>query len=148
MRRAYQRYPLDKPHPAFKGQSDILVPELLVRVGTGHVRTPRFPAVVDSGSPYCMFKAEVGELVGIRVEKGIEHVIGGIIHGPQEPIYFHRVKVYIEMDWVIDVLAGFVKKLGVTGILGRNGFFDNFHVHFDHSAYPPTLEVRKIEKVQ
>jgi len=51
------------------------------------------------------------------------------------------------MDWVIEVMAGFVRKLGVLGILGRNGFFDNFHVHFDHSCYPPVVEIKKIEKV-
>ena len=123
-------------------------PMLTVRVEKAHVRTPRFPAVVDSGSPYCMFKVEVGNFIGIDVPSGIEDRVGGIIYGSVEPIYFHKVKIYIEMDWVIEVMAGFVKKLAVPGILGRSGFFDNFHVHFDHSTDPPEIGIKKIEKVQ
>ena len=107
----------------------------------------RLDAVVDSGSPYCMFQAGVGEYIGIDVPKGVEHVIGGIISDPREPIYFHKVKLYVELDWVVEVMAGFVKKLAVTGILGRNGFFDSFTVLFDHSKHPPEMEVQKIELV-
>ncbi len=120
----------------------------MVRVGKGHARTPRFLAVIDSGSPYCMFQAEVGELVGLEVDKGEEDVVGGIIRGLQEPIYFHKVKIYVEMDWIIEVMAGFVKKLQVPGVLGRNGFFENFYIYFDHASHPPTVEVKKIEKIQ
>jgi hypothetical protein len=118
-----------------------------VRVGWSHVQTPRFPAVVDSGSPYCMFRADVGEYLGMDVARGIQHVIGGIISDPTEPIYFHKVKIYVESDWVIEVMAGFVKKLSVTGILGRNGFFENFYVTLDHSKRPPELEIARIELV-
>ena len=39
---------------------------------------------------------------------------------PLEPVFFHRVKIYIELDWIIEVTAGFCKKLAVAGILGRN----------------------------
>lgn len=98
MRKPYTRFPLDNPHPAFKGEKAIWEPRLMVRVGKGHARTPRFLAVIDSGSPYCMFQAEVGELVGLEVDKGEEDVVGGIIRGLQEPIYFHKVKIYVEMD--------------------------------------------------
>jgi len=65
-----------------------------------------------------------------------------------EPALFHKVKIYVESDWIIEVMVGFCKKLSVAGILGRNGFFDNFHVHFDHSSSPPVLEVSKIATIQ
>lgn len=87
-------------------------------------------------------------MIGLELTSGVESRVGGIIRGPDDPIYFHKVKIYIEMDWVIEVMAGFVKKLQVPGILGRNGFFDNFHVKFDQSANPPAVEVTKIEKIQ
>ncbi|MGH9714098.1 MAG: hypothetical protein ACRD5M_12445 [Candidatus Acidiferrales bacterium] len=148
MRKQYTRFPLDTPHPAFKGEKSVYEPRLMVRVGTGHATTPRFLAVIDSGSPFCMFQAEVCELIGLELTSGVESRVGGIIRGPDDPIYFHKVKIYIEMDWVIEVMAGFVKKLQVPGILGRNGFFDNFHVKFDQSANPPAVEVTKIEKIQ
>jgi hypothetical protein len=120
----------------------------MVRVGRGHTTTPRFLAVIDSGSPFCMFQAEVAELLGIQVNTGAESKVGGIIRGPEDPIYFHRVKIYVEADWIIDVMAGFVKKLQVPGILGRNGFFDNFYVKFDQSSSPPIVEVTRIERLQ
>jgi len=66
----------------------------------------------------------------------------------REPIFFHKINLYAESDWVIPVRAGFMKKLHTHGILGRDGFFDNFHVHFDHSGSPPIVEIKKIDKVQ
>jgi len=93
-----------------------------------------------------MFRAEFADLLGLNLESGGESEVGGIIAGPKERIWFHKVRLYVEADWIIDVVAGFVKKLGTAGILGRNGFFDNFHVHFDHSCSPPLVEVIKIEK--
>src|ERR1700693_5402938 len=121
---------------------------LSVRVGHGHNQTPSFFAVVDSGSPWCLFKSDVAAILGIDWQKGIEESIGGITQTTPEPVYFHRVKIYVESDWIVDVMAGFCKKLAVTGILGRNGFFENFYVKFDHSLKPPELEINKIEKIQ
>ena len=148
MKKKYTGLPLDTPNSAFKNENTIWTPMLNVRVGWRHKQTPRFPAVVDSGSPYCLFKASVGGYLGIDVANGIESTIYGISHGMSEPVYFHRVRVFVEADWVIDVMAGFVKKLSVAGILGRNGFFDHFKVNFDHSAIPPIVEVEKIPTVQ
>jgi hypothetical protein len=121
---------------------------LHVRVGHNHKQTPRIQAIVDSGSPYCLFKSDVGQYLGIDIEKGIEAPISGISQGMQEPAFFHRVKIYVEADWVITVTAGFCKKLSVPALLGRNGFFDSFYIRFDHSANPPIFELSKIEKVQ
>jgi len=95
-----------------------------------------------------MFKREIGEAIGIDVVKDPQETVGGIIQGIREPIYFHKVKIYIEADWVIEIMAGFVGKLVVNGILGRNGFFDNFHVRFDHSGLAPQFEISKIERLQ
>jgi hypothetical protein len=110
--------------------------------------TARFTSVVDSGSPFCFFRADIGKSLGIDVESGIEYQIGGVIGGVRDTAYFHKVKVYVETAWLIEVKAGFMQRLSVPGILGRNGFFDNFHVRFDHSCQPPEVEVSKIEKVQ
>lgn len=120
---------------------------LNVRLGVGfNKKTPVFPAVVDSGSPHCIFRADVASFLGINVTAGIESAMGGVIAGIQEPIYYHHVKIYVENNWIIDVLAGFMKKLSVTGILGRNGFFDNFTVTFDQTSIPSTVEINRIER--
>lgn len=119
-----------------------------IRVGWGHEKTPRFDAVLDSGSPYCLFRFGVGEYLGIDILRGKESVIGGISEGMQEPVYFHKVKIWVEENWIIEVIAGFVKKLSYTGILGRSGFFDNFYVRFDHTANPPAFEFERIPQIQ
>jgi len=149
LRKPYTRFPVDNPGPALKGEKSIWEPMLLVRLALGRrAATPRFRAVVDSGSPFCIFKADIAQLLGIDFEKGEQDNIGGIIAGPREPIYFHNVNIYVETDWMIPVRAGFMKKLHANGILGRNGFFDNFHVHFDHSVFPSVVEIKRIEKPQ
>lgn len=149
LRKSYTRIPLETSSQASKGEKAIWVPLLMVHLGSSrHANTPRFHAVVDSGSPYCMFRSDIGESIGIEVKKGTQEHVGGIIQDPPEPIYFHRVKIYVESDWVIEVTAGFVKKLSVNGILGRNGFFDNFRVRFDHSELPPAVEIEKIQRLQ
>ena len=94
------------------------------------------------------FKASVGEYLGMDVTKGIESMIYGLSQGMSDPVYFHKVRIFVEADWIIDVTAGFARKLAVAGILGRNGFFDHFKVHFDQSAVPPIVEIEKIERVQ
>jgi hypothetical protein len=91
---------------------------------------------------------DVGEYLGIDVKKGIEDTIGGLSQGMREPVYYHKVRLFVEADWIIDITAGFIKKLTVAGILGRNGFFDNFRVRFDHSQHPPIFEIERIDKVQ
>jgi hypothetical protein len=148
MRKKYTRFPLDRPSAAFKGETAAWMPLVSVRIGHGHKQTPRFPAVVDSGSSWCLFKSDVASYLGIDWQNGIEESIGGITQTTPEPVYFHKVKIYVEADWIIEVMAGFCKKLAVTGILGRNGFFDSFHVQFDHSTKPPEFEITRIERVQ
>ncbi|MBZ5694367.1 MAG: hypothetical protein LAN36_03295 [Acidobacteriia bacterium] len=148
MKKKYMRLPLDKPAAAFKNETGLWMPLVNIRVGHDHRQSPRFPAVVDSGSPWCLFKADVAAYLGIDYQSGIEDMIGGITQTTPEPVYFHKVRIFVETDWIIDVMAGFCKKLSVTGILGRNGFFDNFCVRFDHSTKPQEMEITKIEKIQ
>ncbi len=124
------------------------IPYLAVRLGAGMQRTPTFPALVDSGSPYCLFAASVGEFMGLDVASGVREEIYGMSADVHEPAYFHRLKLFVETDWVIEVNAGFVKGLSVGGILGRTGFFDQFRVCFDQSRLPPFLELTRIEKPQ
>lgn len=61
-------------------------------------------------------------------------------------MYLHRVTLYVEEHWTFTVRAGFVRKLRVPGILGRDGFFDHFLVQFDQSQKPPLVHLEKIER--
>ncbi len=121
---------------------------LQVRLRYRHTQSQRIYAVVDSGSPYTLFKFEVATLVGLEPTKNPAFVddIGGIIVGLRDPVYFHNIDLDFEAGWRISVLAGFVRKMGVSAILGRNGFFDNFKITFDHSTDPPSFDIERITK--
>ena len=149
MIKSYMGFPMEPSHPAFKDEETAWMPILYVRVGMGRdLWSPRFGAVVDSGSPWCIFPTALADYLGIKVTDGIESTVGGILKPDREPIYFHTVKIQVESNWNITVKAGFTKKLAWQGILGRNGFFDNFSVRFDHSVKPPQLHIEKIEFIQ
>ena len=102
----------------------------------------RFEAAVDSGSPYCYFHGSIGEAVGLNVERGIRGKLGGAVEGKTIPVYFHDIKVHVAGE-ILKVTAGFCFGLSVSGILGRNGFFDKFAVTFHQYAIPPILEIVK-----
>jgi hypothetical protein len=88
----------------------------------------------------------LADYLGIELEKGEKGEIGGILTGSREPRYFHKVTLFVEDHWTFSVRAGFVRKLSVPGILGRDGFFDHFLVQFDHSGKPPVVHLEKIER--
>lgn len=102
------------------------------------------PAFVDSGSPYCLFHSTLADYLHINLRSGAEAELGGVISEHKEPLYFHKVNLMIENRLMIEVFAGFSKKLSVVARLGRAGFFDCFYVRFDHSKSPPEFEIEKI----
>lgn len=136
------------PHPAFKDQEFTWLPVLPVRLIYKHSPpSHRVEAIVDSGSPYCLFHASLCKSLGIkRVEDGIEDVLKGVVGGKDEsPMYFHKVKVLVGAS-DFETMAGFSWGLAVGGLLGRRGFFENFLVKFDCSTYPPQLDIEKLHR--
>jgi hypothetical protein len=94
-----------------------------------------------------LFHSAVADFLKIDLKSGAESVLGGVIDAQREPLYFHRVNITIENHFVLEVLAGFSKKMSVAAILGRGGFFDRFYVRFDHSTSPPQFEIEKIDLI-
>jgi hypothetical protein len=108
-----------------------------------HTRSNRIEAVVDSGSPWCLFHADVGRHVGVDIEGGIEDSLGGVIGGSFGKVYFHKVKLCLP-GTIMELVAGFSKELSVAGILGRSGFFDNYIIQFDPSSTPPGFDMQRV----
>ena len=98
---------------------------------------------MDSGSPWCLFHADIGSAIGLDVTKGIEHPLGGVVGGSRGKSFFHKVKLCLP-GTIINVTAGFSGQLSVAGILGRTGFFDNYTVTFDPCSDPPGLEIERV----
>jgi len=44
------------------------VPDVALEYGPA--RSPRLEAIVDSGSPWCLFHAEIGRFLNVPVEQG------------------------------------------------------------------------------
>ena len=91
----------------------------------------RYEALVDSGSDRCIFSAEIGELLDIDITATdkVMHV-GGVVAGQRRPIYMHPVEIQIGDDRApsFEVQVGFMPDFSKSGhgLLGRNGFFDQF----------------------
>jgi hypothetical protein len=147
LRKTYTAVPIDKPNP-ITGELKYWIPYLLVRLGKGHSisRAPIF-AIVDTGSPYCIFRSDQALAIGIRdITTGEMGEIGSVKKGVKDKCYFHKIKLYIETFGPIEIKAGFSENLSVPALLGRYGFFDHFFVRFDHSGNPPALELDRIER--
>ncbi len=89
----------------------------------------KFPSVIDSGADFCVFPAQLGELIGIDIEKGKKLLTYGV--GGKDILNFHHVKVIVIMEnqpWEFSCFAGFSRKMNHKGVglLGRQGFFNLF----------------------
>jgi len=140
----YKLYPIT-PIPAFPSQNTIWRPVLNVLILYNRKRSKVFEAIVDTGSPYSLFNAQIGETLGMDVRGGIEGPLSGVIGGAKGSVYYHNVRLYAAGEY-LDIRAGFSYELSVSALLGQNGFFDNFIVTFDNTTNPPCFEVNRIQR--
>lgn len=146
MKKSYTGFPIVQTNPAFAGDTTMWIPMLRVRCMHQHQMMPPILAVVDSGSPYCLFRTEIADFLHIDLTNAPKGSMGGVIGGPQDTTYFHKIGLQIENNWTFEVMGAFMKKLAVPAILGRKGFFDKFLVAFDQSKSPHEFEITKIER--
>ncbi|KKT80636.1 MAG: hypothetical protein UW78_C0030G0002 [Candidatus Azambacteria bacterium GW2011_GWA1_44_9] len=100
-------------------------------------------ALVDSGADFCIFDAQIGELLGINITKGERREVWGIT-GVGQSYYVHLVEIKVG-GWSYKIKVGFlpeIAKLGY-GVLGQRGFFDIFVVKFDLLKEEIELKVRR-----
>ncbi len=89
-----------------------------------------FDAFVDSGASYSIFKAEIGDILGLEMEKGNKILIT-VGDGSLIVVYIHRLIIQIG-DEVFEAEIGFSKQLGIGfNIIGRKDIFERFKVCFD-----------------
>ncbi len=79
--------------------------------------------IVDSGSDFNLFPAEIGEVVGISIKNGEKAAHKGI-GDFKITAYRHTVTIYLE-DYKFHTEVNFSYEHKVP-ILGRYGFFDRF----------------------
>jgi hypothetical protein len=145
----YHRLPITPPYSAFKGDAEEWYPMLFVRLSKKHAKpSARFSAVLDTGSSFCLFRADLGQSIGIDVLAGTRQTIGGVVPGARADVYFHRLTLYVESNWIVEINAGFIENFQWGALLGRRGFFDQFDVKFKHSVNPPVFEIERIPAIQ
>jgi hypothetical protein len=119
-------------------------PILPVQIIHNHATSKRFEAIVDTGSDYCLFDANIGALLGIKIVSGPVGPVGGIIPGSRGKVYFHNVKLVVGAD-IVEIKAGFSWDI-TENVLGFFGFFTNFNVTLNTVFEPPCFDIERIQK--
>jgi len=84
----------------------------------------------------------LGKAIGLNIEKGEEDQTIGV-SGKPTTIYLHSVSLYVPGGHILRIRAAFTEELPMAGILGRNGFFENFKVLFDPSGTTAGFEIER-----
>lgn len=109
-----------------KGKPSIVLRPLIdIQVNYKHGQMIGLTALVDSGSDYNLFPADICRVLGINPTKGLPIRIKGIGDAPPIEAYRHfGIKIFFE-SLTIETFADFSLAHNQT-ILGQKGFFDQF----------------------
>lgn len=122
--------------PAAGDLSGVFAKEVLKPLITVVLRRQDWKAklfsLVDSGADACLFPKGIADLLDIDVKSG--HRINFMGMGAYStPFYFREIEILLG-EYRVKTKVGFStsQNIGVSGILGQQGFFDNFIISFDH----------------
>lgn len=113
-----------------KYRSDLLRPVIPIEIIYKNKSVP-YEVLIDSGADFCIFDAQIADILGVPLEDGELFEVAGIT-GEKEPIYFHNLVIKVG-GWDYNIKAAFLRKIGPYGygVVGQKGFFDKFVVKFD-----------------
>ena len=118
--------------PPFPHRYSIIRP--IIRTVIYHKeKSEKYLVLIDSGADYCIFHAQLGEILDIDVKSGKKTDFFGI-GGVKQEAYFHSIILKVG-GWKYDCYAGFsydIEKLPY-GLLGQAGFFNLFVICFDYT---------------
>lgn len=141
MKFSYLKFPLPE-RSEFFGHS-ILRPVIPMRIKVG-MNEIQYQALVDSGADFCIFDAEVGEMLGLDVRAGSELRFSGVQGYFSSRAYLHPVTLVIG-GHPYQATVGFSYDIGRqgSGIFGQKGFFDQFAVKFEFPKESIELNEKK-----
>ena len=89
-----------------------------------------FNVYIDTGTSFCLFPANVAEILDIPLEKGdVKKVVLG--DGNTLTVYIHHLPISLAGKEFMAPI-GFSKGLGINfAIIGRKGIFENFIICFN-----------------
>jgi hypothetical protein len=95
-----------------------------------------YEVLVDSGADLCLFHADIGEAIGLDIEKGKPREVFGV--GGKVSVYYLHPITLVVGGWEYDIEAGFMPAVSGRsmpyGLVGQKGFFEFFKVTFDHAS--------------
>lgn len=113
--------------PTLKWISRPLIPIIII----GPTGSWEGHGLIDSGADRCLFNVEIAKQIGIDPLESSTEDFSGIEGGKiSAKISKVRLKI-IGIDQEIELNVGFVDSLGVSVILGEDGFFDKFRIKFE-----------------
>lgn len=96
-----------------------------------------FFALVDSGATISIFRTEVAESLGIKVDNGKETYLGGV--GGRIKGYVHKVDTEVAGKKFLCPIVFSYEYLVSFNLLGRAAFFKNFKITFEENKNHLTL---------
>ena len=145
LRIAYRVFPLDSTRTGTPQSDSFWLPVIPIRLVLGD-RAVRVEGIVDSGSHCCLFHWDVGELLGLDVGGGVRDTVSGALRSTQSEVFYHRLRMDVGSER-LSVRAGFTRDALQPGLLGRDGFFDQFRVTFNPETTPAGMEIERVRKV-
>lgn len=130
LRLSYKTFPA-KPIEPFPNRTSVTRPVVDILL-LFDKKSVKYSALIDSGADYCIFHAEMADLLGLEVKKGEKLTFFGTSGEPQIA-YFHTVQIELA-GWSMELYCGFSYDMQSLpyGILGQTGFFDRFKLEFDY----------------
>lgn len=119
-----------KSSEAFPKRTSTYRPYLNVTLIHGE-RTFRCHATADSGADDCVFPSIFASCIGLNLTAGRPYLFSGA--GSQDQVaYFFDIEIEIGGGPRYHLPVGFAQTMAISrvGVLGQNGFFDRFDVHF------------------
>lgn len=132
LRLKYQSFRVEPIEP-FPNRQVVFRPVIDIRLSWNDQST-QYRVLIDSGADFCIFHADVAEVLGIPLMQGKKMIFYGTGGTPQVA-YFHEIKIGIG-GWPMDLYCGFSSEMKSLpyGLLGQTGFFDRFKIEFDYKG--------------
>jgi hypothetical protein len=119
------------PSDAFPSGDEIPRALCFVGIRSGEKGSKIIQAMIDTGSDFCIFPADVLDDIGIGENTLKVGPVKGL--GEGQKTYFATVTLWVENLGEWEVYAGFSEYLRGTGsgLLGFRGFMERFKIEFD-----------------
>ena len=129
--------------PYYKLERSVERPIVPIKVSSGD-KAVRYFGLVDSGADMNLFHSEISDLLGIKLEDGIQGYMKGAVEGRSQAYYVHPITLNIAGK-SYETHAAFMSNLSKSGhgLLGQRTFFNLFKkISFDFDK----KEVEIVEK--